>query len=113
MTLLAGAVVLSLVGWLLMRTIHQASKYGLPVMLTVALSIVTLLALAGGVFTDHESAYTIAAAGIGALAGSLTAVFHAAPNTDYDQPDHGVDSYTELVETADEAEEANDIEERG
>jgi hypothetical protein len=45
----------------------------------VILGTVTLVALIGALFTQAESAYTIAATGVGAFAGTLTARAQSLP----------------------------------
>jgi len=55
--------------------ILRASKYPPPTALITALSILTLFSVAGGIASRNDEAWTIAAAGIGALAGSVTAMF--------------------------------------
>lgn len=57
------------------RALVTAGRLPPPAALVTALSVLTMLAIAGGIFADSNSAWTIAAAGIGALAGSVTAVF--------------------------------------
>lgn len=53
----------------------RAGRLPPPTALVTALSVLTMLAIAGGIFSENDEAWTIAAAGIGALAGSVTAVF--------------------------------------
>jgi len=53
----------------------RASKYPPPTALITALSILTLFAISGGIASRNDEAWTIAAAGIGALAGSVTSMF--------------------------------------
>lgn len=57
------------------RALVAAGQLPPPAALVTALSVLTMMAIAGGIFADSNSAWTIAAAGIGALAGSVTAVF--------------------------------------
>lgn len=57
------------------RALVAAGRLPPPAALVTALSVLTMMAIAGGIFSDSQSAWTIAAAGIGALAGSVTAVF--------------------------------------
>jgi hypothetical protein len=47
--------------------------------LIVALSVVTVIALAGYVLTEDAPLATIAATGVGALAGALSATFTSKP----------------------------------
>jgi hypothetical protein len=55
----------------------KAGKLPPPAALVTALSLLTLLAIAGGIATTNDEAWAIAAAGIGALAGSVTNVYQA------------------------------------
>lgn len=71
-TVLALMVALTLV---FVRALVKAGNLPPPAALVTALSVLTMMAIAGGIFSDSQSAWTIAAAGIGALAGSVTAVF--------------------------------------
>jgi hypothetical protein len=47
-----------------------------PAALIAALTMLTLFAIAGGMATSNDESWTIAAAGVGALAGSVTSLFH-------------------------------------
>lgn len=65
---------------LLVRILGQAftsagSTTGFRGILILALSLLTMLAMIGALFTDSEPAWTVAATGVGALAGSLTQLF--------------------------------------
>lgn len=64
-----------LVTWVFVRALISAGRLPPPAALVTALSVLTMLSIAGGIFSDNDEAWTIAAAGIGALAGSVTAVF--------------------------------------
>jgi len=55
--------------------IIRASKYPPPAALITSLTLLTLFAVAGGIATNNDEAWTIAAAGVGALAGSVTSIF--------------------------------------
>lgn len=55
----------------------KAGKLAPPAALVTALSLLTLLAIAGGIATTNDEAWAIAAAGIGALAGSVTNVYQS------------------------------------
>jgi hypothetical protein len=57
------------------RALVTAGRLPPPAALVTALAVLTMLSIAGGIFSDNDEAWTIAAAGIGALAGSVTAVF--------------------------------------
>jgi hypothetical protein len=67
MTLLA-AVIISM-------SVIRAAKHPAPTALVLSLSLLTLFAVAGGIATNNDQAWTIAAAGVGALAGSVTSIF--------------------------------------
>jgi hypothetical protein len=60
---------------IMVRALIAVSDAPAPSMLVVALSLLTLLAIFGGVVTQNDESWTIAAAGVGALAGSVTALF--------------------------------------
>lgn len=55
--------------------ISRAARQPAPSALITALSMLTLFSIAGGVATNNDEAWTIAAAGVGALAGSVTSLF--------------------------------------
>ena len=78
----AGAAVLALgvmlvlgsallISWAVLR----AAKLPPPTALITSLSLLSLFATAGGIATNNDAAWTIAAAGVGALAGSVTSLF--------------------------------------
>jgi len=70
------AVCLLLVTSIIMvKALIAVSDAPAPSMLVVALSLLTLLSIFGGVVTQNDESWTIAAAGVGALAGSVTALF--------------------------------------
>lgn len=60
---------------IMVRALITAADKPQPAILIIALSMLTLLSIAGGVITQNDEAWTIAAAGVGALAGSVTALF--------------------------------------
>jgi hypothetical protein len=70
-----GVALILLTAIIMVRSILAAATRPPPSMLIVALSLLTLLAVAGGVVTNNDEAWTIAAAGVGALAGSVTSLF--------------------------------------
>jgi uncharacterized membrane protein YccC len=57
----------------------RAGKLPHPMPLIVALTVVTIVALAGYVLTEDAPLATIAATGVGALAGALSATFTPRP----------------------------------
>jgi hypothetical protein len=59
----------------LTKAILRAAESSPPNALVLALAVLTALAIAGGITTDNDEAWAIAAAGIGALAGSVTSLF--------------------------------------
>lgn len=78
----AGAVVLGLavalvllsaglIAWAILRS----AKLPPPTALITALALLSLFAVAGGIATNNDAAWTIAAAGVGALASSVTTIF--------------------------------------
>jgi hypothetical protein len=78
----AGAVVLALavalvllsaglIAWAILRS----AKLPPPTALITALSLLSLFAVAGGIATNNDAAWTIAAAGVGALASSVSNIF--------------------------------------
>ena len=73
LVLLSGIIVYFLARMLL-NNINYAGNQGHPMnTLMLILGTVTIVALIGALFTREESAYTIAATGVGAFAGALTA----------------------------------------
>ena len=68
MLILGAAIIMS---WAILRS----SKYPPPAALITSLTLLTLFAVAGGIATNNDEAWTIAAAGVGALAGSVTSIF--------------------------------------
>lgn len=65
----------ALFGWLLFK----AGQLSHPAPLIVSLSVLTSVALVGGMATGSVEALTLAATGLGALAGSLSAVYTSRP----------------------------------
>jgi hypothetical protein len=68
----------------LSSTISDAARLPAPSALIVALSLLTLVAIIGALLTGDESAWTVGATGIGAMAGSLTAVYQRG---EYEKPE--------------------------
>ena len=62
-------------GWFMTRALLSAATHRPAAMITVALSILTLVALLIFSITESETMGTVAATGVGALAGSVTAMF--------------------------------------
>jgi FtsH-binding integral membrane protein len=70
---LAMGAIIAIVVYAVLR----AGQLPQPMPLMVALSVVTIIALAGYVLTEDAPLATIAATGVGALAGALSATFTA------------------------------------
>jgi hypothetical protein len=70
-----GAVLILATAIIMVRSLIAAATRPPPSMLIISLSLLTLLAISGGVITNNDEAWTIAAAGVGALAGSVTSLF--------------------------------------
>jgi len=73
--LLAAISVVLLIAVVLTRALLEAGRLPPPTALVTALSVLTLFAMAGGIAQRGNEAWTIAAAGVGALAGSVTAIY--------------------------------------
>ena len=65
------AVIVGVVVFALMR----AARHAPNAMITISLSVLTLVALAGFIATSNDTLGAIAAGGVGALGGALTALF--------------------------------------
>lgn len=75
--LVSGAIIV-LAAWGLTFAVLRAAKYPHPTSMVTALSLLTLLSLMGLAIADGEAANTfgtLAATGIGALAGAVTSQF--------------------------------------
>jgi hypothetical protein len=72
---LMAVIFLLITAIIMVKALIAVSNAPAPSMLVVALSLLTLLAIFGGVVTQNDESWTIAAAGVGALAGSVTALF--------------------------------------
>lgn len=66
-------VIAGLMTWALIR----AGSMRPPAALVTALSMLTLVSIIGGIATTNDEAWAIAAAGVGALAGSVTNVYQS------------------------------------
>jgi len=73
--LILAMVVVLIAATVISFAVLRASKFPPPTALITALSLLTLFAIAGGIASRNDEAWTIAAAGIGALAGSVTSMF--------------------------------------
>jgi hypothetical protein len=79
-------------------SVFRASKAPAPTALITALSMLTLFSIAGGIATNNDEAWTIAAAGVGALAGSVTTLFK-----DKEQQDQVIEQVIEQVKEQDDS----------
>lgn len=70
-----GLALLLALAFLFVWAILRAAKYEAPSSLIVALSLLTFLSLAGAISTGETELITLAATGIGALAGAVSAQF--------------------------------------
>lgn len=75
--LVVGAVMLAAVGFLFVWALVIVSKREPGAMLAVSIALLTLVAIGVYAVTQSEVMGTLAATGMGALAGSLTAIFRA------------------------------------
>jgi len=76
----AGIVLALTIVWFIIRQVgayfvKSAVVGDLPATLILVLALITLVLVVGGLLTDSESAWTVAATGVGAIAASLTAYF--------------------------------------
>lgn len=69
------AVIVGAVMFALLRAASRAPD----AMITISLSVLTLVAIAGFIATRSETLGAIAASGVGALGGALTAIFKGTP----------------------------------
>ena len=80
LTAVAAAVIIGAVVayWAVRAVSHyfsSAARQTPPTSLVASISLITILTVVGAFLTDYESAWTLAATGLGALAGSLTSWF--------------------------------------
>jgi uncharacterized membrane protein len=68
-------VIVMLAALVMSWSLVLAARRPPPAALITALSMLTLFSIAGGIATANDEAWTIAAAGVGALAGSVTSMF--------------------------------------
>lgn len=91
--LIVALLLVLAIAWLLVRALVQVASLPAPSTLVTALSILTLLSIAGGIATENDEAWAIAAAGIGALAGSVSALYRNGLERENDE------RLTRLIET--------------
>lgn len=70
-----GFVVVLVLAFVFVWAILRAARYESPASLVVALSLLTFLSLAGAIASGSTELTTLAATGIGALAGAVSAQF--------------------------------------
>jgi hypothetical protein len=76
---IALAIILVLLSALLIAwAVIRAAQLPPPTALITSLALLSLFAIAGGIATNNDASWTIAAAGVGALAGSVTSLFQTA-----------------------------------
>jgi hypothetical protein len=92
--ILSVTVIAASAAWLLTRSMVRAASFPDPQPLVVAIALLSLVALLGALVTGNESAYTLAATGLGAIAGALTATYRDGGNRQVQQdtppPDAGL-----------------------
>lgn len=64
-----------LVAWFMSKAMIKAAEFPDPQPLVIALALLTLIALLGALVSGNENAYTLAATGLGAIAGAVTATW--------------------------------------
>lgn len=94
--LILGSAVL--IAWAVMRSAQLPP----PTALITSLALLSLFAIAGGIATDNDASWTIAAAGVGALAGSVTSIFQEGRYKPED-----VEKAVAVVQELDRQEQAN------
>lgn len=71
---LAGIALVYVFARLLIGSLQKSARYDQPLTtLMLILGTISIVALIGALFTNNESAFTIAATGVGAFAGALSA----------------------------------------
>lgn len=83
--LIAAAVALTagaITAAILVRSLMRLANHPPAAMIVVSLALLTLIALIGALATDNAEIGTIAAAGVGALAGAVTAMYGRNRDTD-------------------------------
>lgn len=73
--IIASAVFIVVWIFTLVLALMKLSTHQPPALLVLSLSMLTLLSIVGGIFTGQDAPWSIAAAGIGALAGSVSAMY--------------------------------------
>lgn len=93
--LIAGSVVIAgVAAWFLSKSMIRAAEFPDPQPLVIALGILTLVALLGALVSGNENAYTLAATGMGAIAGAVTATWGGGRTPPNDQ--------SEIIDTPDQ-----------
>jgi hypothetical protein len=81
-----GLGLILLIALVTVKALVKAADYPPPATLVTALSGLTLVSIAGGITTNNDEAWAIAAAGIGALAGSVSTVYQNTRDDRLDRP---------------------------
>jgi hypothetical protein len=81
-----GLGLILLIAMVTVRALVRAAEFPPPATLVTALSVLTLVSIAGGITTNNDEAWAIAAAGIGALAGSVSTVYQNTRDDRINQP---------------------------
>lgn len=79
------ALTATLVALVLSWAVLKAGKHPAPTMLVLAVALLSITALIGGLVLDNDSALAIASAGLGALAGAVSSTFTIQPRF-HDRP---------------------------
>ena len=74
-------VVAMVLAWAVLR----AGKYPAPTMLVLAVSLLSITALIGGLVFDNDTSLAIASGGLGALAGAVSSTFTIQPRYQQDK----------------------------
>ena len=77
LALVAVVFAAAMLGWMLMRLFREAGDRPREVTVALLLSLLTLTAIIGFIITSADSLVQLAATGLGALAGAVTAAFSA------------------------------------
>lgn len=86
---------------LMVWALIKAGNMRPPAALVTALSMLTLIAIIGGISTTNDEAWAIAAAGVGALAGSVTNVYQSS----MDRMEKLISSQEDIAKTMEQAKE--------
>lgn len=73
--LAVAAVALAVIAGVLTFALLRAASKKADAMIVVSVSLLTLVAVVGFMFTENEALITLAGTGVGALAGAITNLF--------------------------------------